>query len=35
MLRGLGLTDTRLPGRTGVVEHQHEQVERQNSPEAR
>ena len=35
MLRGSGLTDTRLSGRTGVVEHQHEQVERQNSPEAR
>ena len=35
MLRGSGLTDTRLPGRTGVVEHQHEQVEWQNSPEAR
>ena len=35
MLRGSGLTDTRLPGRTGVVEHQHEQVERQNSPKAR
>ena len=35
MLRGSGLTDTRLPGRTGVVEHQHEQVERHYSPEAR
>ena len=35
ILQGSGLTDTRLPGRTGVVEHQHEQVEQQNSPEAR
>ena len=35
MLRGSGLTDTRLRGRTGVVEHQHEQVEWQNSLEAR
>ena len=35
MLQGSGLTDTRLPGRVGMVEHQHEQVEWQNSLEAR